>query len=52
MEALAGRRHPPQIAHLAVRDLPGSGRPAELMDAAGIGPAAITAAARRLAGEQ
>ena len=51
MEALAGHRHPPQIAHLAVRDLPGSGRPAELMDAAGIGPAAVTAAARRLAGE-
>jgi len=48
MEALADRRHPPQIAHLAVRDLPGSGRPAELMDAAGIGPAAIITAAHRL----
>jgi transketolase len=52
MEALAGCRHPPQIAHLAVRELPGSGRPAELMDAAGIGSAAITEAARRLVGER
>ncbi len=48
LEALAHLRRPPQVAHLAVRQLPGSGRPTELLDAAGIGPTAIVAAARRL----
>ena len=51
MEALsrAGRR--PAIAHLAVRDLPGSGKPAELLAAAGIGARDISEAALRLVGE-
>ncbi len=42
----AGR--PTRISHLAVRDMPGSGTPAELMDAAGISARHITAAARKL----
>jgi transketolase len=37
------------IAHLAVRDMPGSGTGAELMDAAGIDATHIAAAARNLA---
>ncbi len=36
--------------HLAVRDMPGSGRPAELLDAAGISARHIAKAARELAG--
>jgi transketolase len=36
------------VAHLAVRDMPGSGTPAELMAAAGIDAAHIADAARRL----
>jgi transketolase len=47
-EALAGRPRQPRVAHLAVRELPGSGRPAELMDAAGIGPDAVMRAVRDL----
>ena len=39
---------PVRLTQLAVRDLPGSGTSAELMDAAGIGPDAIVAAARAL----
>lgn len=50
LEAMANRPHPPRVTHLAVRELPGSGRPAELMDAAGIGPDAIVEAALTLAG--
>jgi transketolase len=46
MEALAGHEHPPRIFHLAVRELPGSGKPAELMAAAGIDAEAIARAAR------
>ena len=42
--------HPAQITHLAVRGLPGSGTPAELMDAAGISAAHIVQAARDLLG--
>jgi transketolase len=38
------------IAHLAVRDMPGSGTGAELLDAAGIDASHIAAAARRLVG--
>jgi transketolase len=45
---MARRARPPRVAHLAVRELPGSGRPMELMDAAGIGPDAIVRAARDL----
>jgi len=48
LEAMASRAQPPRVAHLAVRELPGSGRPMELMDAAGIGPDAIVRAARDL----
>ncbi len=36
------------IAHLAVREMPGSGTPAELLDASGINAPHIAAAARRL----
>ncbi len=36
--------------HLAVREMPGSGNPAELLDAAGISAKHIVAAARELAG--
>jgi len=42
----AGR--PARISHLAVRDMPGSGTPGELMDAAGISAGHIAAAARKL----
>jgi len=38
------------VAHLAVRDMPGSGTSAELLDAAGISADHITAAARELLG--
>jgi transketolase len=48
LEALADLGEPVRLTQLAVRDLPGSGTPAELMDAAGIGPDAIVAAARAL----
>jgi transketolase len=42
--------HPVQIAHLAVRGLPGSGTPQELMDAAGISASHIARAAREILG--
>jgi transketolase len=41
--------HPPRVVRLAVRGMPGSGTPAELLAAAGIDAAAIAKAARRLA---
>jgi transketolase len=51
LEALADAGVPAlQVAHLAVSNLPGSGTPAELLDAAGISARHIVAAARRLAG--
>ena len=50
MEALAADMAPPRIVHLAVRQLPGSGKPAELMDKAEISPRHIVAAAKRLYG--
>jgi transketolase len=40
--------HPVHISHLAVRGLPGSGTPAELMEAAGISAGQIAQAAREL----
>ena len=49
MEALAGSDHPPRIYHLAVRDVPGSGRTADLLAAEGIDAAAIAQAARHAA---
>jgi transketolase len=48
LEALA--MDPPiRLAHLAVKGLPASGKPEELMNAAGIGPRQIVAAATKLA---
>jgi transketolase len=44
MEALALDPNPPRVTHLAVRGLPGSGTPEELMAAAGIDADAIVAA--------
>ncbi|MFQ4149998.1 transketolase [Arthrobacter sp. LAPM80] len=52
LEALANASVPAlRIAHLAVRGLPTSGKPAELLDAAGISSRHIVAAARGLAGQ-
>ena len=48
MEAMAAETSPPRIAHCAVRGLPGSGKPEELMEAAGISAGHIAAAARGL----
>ena len=51
LEALADAGVPAlNVAHLAVGNLPGSGTPAELLDAAGISARHIVAAARLLAG--
>jgi transketolase len=50
LEALSDAGHPVQIAHLAVRGLPGSGTPVELMEAAGISAGHIERAARELLG--
>ena len=47
MEAMAADA-PPRIAHLAVSGLPGSGKPEELMNAAGISARHIVAAATKL----
>lgn len=49
LEALADAAHPPRVVQLAVPDVPGSGSPAEVIDAAGITAPHIVAAARRLA---
>src|SRR6202795_161168 len=46
LEALADA--PPHVAPLAVRDLPGSGKPEELMNAAGITARHVVAAATKL----
>jgi transketolase len=48
MEALAMEPKPPRVAHLAVRGLPGSGKPEELMNAAGITAPHIVRAAKGL----
>lgn len=48
MEAMAAETSPPRVAHCAVRGLPGSGKPEELMEAAGISAGQIAAAARGL----
>jgi transketolase len=48
LEALALEPHPPRLAHCAVRGLPTSGTPEELMEAAGISAGHIAAAARAL----
>jgi transketolase len=46
LDALNEAGHPVQVTHLAVREIPSSGTPAELMDAAGISAAHIAQAAR------
>jgi transketolase len=48
LEALAGDESRPRLAHCAVRALPTSGTPQELMDAAGISAPHVAAAARQL----
>ena len=51
LEALsAGGELPARVVRLAVRDMPGSGKPAELLAAAGIDAAHIAEAARSLVG--
>jgi transketolase len=49
LSALAGENYPLHFEHLAVRNMPGSGKPEELMDAAGISSKHIADAARKLA---
>jgi transketolase len=51
LEALAGDAHPRHVVHLAVRKLPRSGTPAELMATAGIDADAIVNAVRSLVTE-
>jgi transketolase len=51
LAALSSLYEPLRIEHLAVRDLPGSGTPQELMEAAGISAGDIEAAALRLLGD-
>jgi transketolase len=48
LAALADSDDRPRVVHLAVRDMPGSGTPAELLAAAGIDADHIAAAARKL----
>jgi transketolase len=48
LTALADMDEPPRVAKLAVRGLPSSGKPEELLGAAGIDAASIVKAARRL----
>jgi len=50
LEALNDAGHPARLVHLAVRGLPGSGTPAELMDAAGISTGHVVQAAREVLG--
>jgi transketolase len=48
LDAFSAAGRPMRISHLAVRGMPGSGTPAELMDATGISAGHIAAAARKL----
>jgi transketolase len=50
LSAFADAEERPLVVHLAVRELPGSGKPAELLAAAGIDAEHIAEAARRLVG--
>ncbi len=50
LEALSDGEAPARVVRLAVRDMPGSGKPAELLAAAGIDAAHIADAARSLVG--
>jgi transketolase len=49
MEALAGSERPPRIYHLAVRDVPGSGKTSDLLHAEGLDAEGIAKAARHAA---
>jgi transketolase len=51
LEALSDGETPARVVRLAVRDMPGSGKPAELLASAGIDADAIVEAARVLVGE-
>ncbi|MGZ4384270.1 MAG: transketolase, partial [Gaiellaceae bacterium] len=51
LSALALAEKPPHVLMLGVRDMPLSGKPAELLEAAGIDATAIAEAARRLLAE-
>jgi transketolase len=48
LSAFADSDETPRLIHLAVREMPGSGKPAELLNAAGIDAEHIFAAARKL----
>jgi transketolase len=48
LSAFADTDERPRVLHLAVREMPGSGKPAELLNAAGIDAEHIAEAARRL----
>ena len=50
LEALSDSEFPPRVVRLAVRELPGSGKPEELLAAAGIDAEHIVEAARSLVG--
>jgi transketolase len=50
LSAFADSDEKPRVSHLAVREMPGSGKPAELLAAAGIDAEHIAAAARKLVG--
>ncbi len=50
LEALSDGEAAPRVVRLAVRDMPGSGKPAELLAAAGIDAEHIASAARTLVG--
>ena len=52
LDTLAEEQPHPIVVKLAVRDMPGSGKPAELMSAAGIDAAHIADAARELLGRR
>jgi transketolase len=52
LSAFADTEERPRVVQLAVREMPRSGKPAELMRAAGIDADAIAQAARRLVGAQ
>jgi transketolase len=51
LSALAAAEERPRVVKLGLRDMPGSGKPAELLEAAGIDAKAIAEAARRLVAE-
>jgi transketolase len=48
LSVFAEAAQPPRVVRLAVQDMPGSGKPGELLAAAGIDAVAIANAARRL----